>query len=44
MVTQQDLSTDVKVRTTVQDSNTHSGSGEYVKFNKIEKWNHLSYL
>ena len=44
MVTWQDLSTDVKVRTTVQDSNTHSGSSEYVKFNKIEKWNHLSYL
>ena len=31
------LSTDVKVRTTVQNSNIHSGPSEYVKFNKIEK-------
>ena len=31
------LSTDVKVRTTVQNSNIHSGPSEYVKFNKIQK-------
>ena len=36
------LSTDIKVRTTMQDSNIHSGSN--FEFNEIEKWNQLSYL
>ena len=36
------LSTDIKVRTTMQDSNIHFGSN--FEFNEIEKWNQLSYL